>query len=107
MSTTLIRSYSVPGIELRGTEGRTIYGLAAPIGKPADIYENGEPFAETIERGAFLRTIQQRGRKVPLLALHDSRRLPLAAAHSPARPSTPRGTSRGRPQAPRRSAFTI
>ena len=77
MRTTLIRSYELPGIELRGGDGRTLVGLAAPFNKPATIYEGGERFAESIAPGAFRRTIEQRASKIPLLALHDSRRLPV------------------------------
>lgn len=77
MKPTLIRAYDVGDVELRGGDGRTLIGLAAPFNKPASIYENGHRFAETIVPGAFARTIAQRGTKVPLHAQHESRKLPL------------------------------
>lgn len=81
MKPTLIRSYGAD-VELRGGDGRTLIGLAAPFNKPASIYENGHRFSESIAPGAFARTIAQRGAKVPLHAMHESRRLPLGPVQS-------------------------
>jgi hypothetical protein len=77
MKPTLFRSYGVTDVELRGGDGRTIFGLAAPFNKPARIHEHGRTFDETILPGAFARTIAARARKVPLFAQHQSTRLPL------------------------------
>ena len=81
MTVTLLRSYSAD-LELRGGDGRTLVGLAAPFNAPADIFEHGQRFTETIAPGAFSRTIAQRGGKVPLHAVHDvTRKLPLGPVH--------------------------
>src|SRR4051794_5918365 len=69
----------VADLEVRG-DGRTIYGLAAPFNTPADIFEMGMRFTETIAPGAFARTIAERGSKVKLLALHDTQTLPIGRA---------------------------
>lgn len=78
----LSRSYA-GDIELRGGDGRTLTGLAAPFNAPADIYEGGHQFSESIAAGAFARTITQRGGRVALHAVHDtSRKLPLGRTES-------------------------
>lgn len=78
----LSRSYAAD-LELRGGDGRTLVGLAAPFNAPAEIFEAGHRFSETIAPGAFARTIQQRSGKVPLFAVHDTtRKLPLGPVRS-------------------------
>ncbi len=61
--------------EVRG-DGRTIAGIAVPFGVAARI---GGPhgFDETFRRGAFARTISERGDKVKLLAVHNTDQMPL------------------------------
>ena len=56
-------------LELRA-DGRTLYGLAAPYGQPAQIGS----FRETIARTAFARTLRD-GADVALLRDHDQRAL--------------------------------
>jgi uncharacterized protein len=80
----LTRSFTPSEIEIRvdGADGgRTVFGRVAPFDELADINENGRRFREIIRRGAFARTITERGpERVKLLALHDNRRLPLGRA---------------------------
>jgi uncharacterized protein len=48
------------------SDGRTLYGVAAPYGQPAQIGS----FRETISRGAFARVLRE-GNDVMLLKDHD------------------------------------
>lgn len=68
------------GIELRA-DGRTITGIAAPFGQPTQIRDQLGTYTEVIERGAFARTIAERGPdRVKLLAQHDATALPIGRA---------------------------
>lgn len=61
--------------------GRTVYGLAVPFGQVATVSDgDGRPYRERFERGAFTRTIAERGDKIKLLIGHDHRRLPIGKA---------------------------
>ena len=73
------RSFSTE-LELRGTDGRTIVGLAAPFGQPARIFEGGRLFTEMFRQGAFSRTISERGTRIKAMAAHDLSRLPVGRA---------------------------
>lgn len=67
-------------LEVRG-DGRTIVGLAVPFDEPTVIVERGRSYTEVFRRGAFARTIAERGpAKVKLLAQHDRERLPVGRA---------------------------
>jgi HK97 family phage prohead protease len=68
------------GLELRGGDGRTVTGLAAPFDSPTEIHENGRRITEVIRRGAFKRTIAERGGRVKFLAQHNTRAMPLGRA---------------------------
>lgn len=82
MSDLLTRSYSPPDIEVR-SDGRTVVGIVAPFDHPAVIHVRGGSFTEMIRRGAFARTIAERGaNRVKLLALHNERAMPLGRAHT-------------------------
>lgn len=68
------------GIEVRG-DGRTITGIAAPFDAPTQIRDSLGTYTEVIERGAFARTIRERGpERVKLLALHDAAQFPIGRA---------------------------
>lgn len=70
----------VHGLETRG-DGRTIAGIAAPFGTPTTIRDNLGTYTEIIERGAFARTIKERGpARVKLLAQHDAAAFPIGRA---------------------------
>lgn len=66
-------------VELRidDTDGRTICGTCVPFGMPTQI---GNRFIESFRKGAFTKTIKERGSKVQLLAAHDHKALPLGRA---------------------------
>lgn len=73
----------VSSLEIRsGGDGRTIVGLAAPFDQPAQIQDFQGRYTESIQRGAFARTIAERGAKVKLLVQHDAQRLPIGRATS-------------------------
>lgn len=78
MSTILTRSTA--DLEVRSTSERIIAGYAVPYNSPALIRGEGSPFEEQIVKGAFARTIDERGHKVRLLVNHDRRSLPLGRA---------------------------
>lgn len=47
-------------LEIRG-DGRTVVGIAVPYGQPAEIRSAAGSFSEQFARGAFARTIAERG----------------------------------------------
>ena len=58
--------------------GRTVYGYAVRWDEADEITEGGRRYVETWRRGAFARTLADRGpERVKVLALHDQRRWPL------------------------------
>jgi HK97 family phage prohead protease len=64
-------------VEIR-SDGRTIVGIAVPFDDPTEIHQDGRTFVETFKRGAFARTIRERGAaKVKLLSQHNDRSNPL------------------------------
>jgi len=67
-------------LELRGGDGRTLTGLAVPFDAPTQIREAGRRYTEVFRRGAFARSIRERGDRIKLLANHDRRRLPIGRA---------------------------
>lgn len=71
-----VRQYGAD-LEVRSEgDGRTVAGIAAPF----DQVTHAPGFAEVIRRGAFARTIRERGQRVKFLALHDGESLPLGRA---------------------------
>lgn len=63
-------------LEVRG-DGRTVAGIAAPFDQVTRI---GGGHDEVIVRGAFARTIAERGDRVKFLALHNYEAMPLGRA---------------------------
>lgn len=78
--TNLARAFAAD-IEIRsdGT-GRTVHGIVVPFGRTARVSDGGPSYEEGFERGAFAKTIAERGDKVKLLAQHDWRTWPLGRA---------------------------
>lgn len=76
--TRLTRAFA-GDLEVRSTgDGRTLAGLAVPYDSPATLNEG---FSEVIHRGAFARTIAERGpNRVKLLVQHDSTSNPIGRA---------------------------
>jgi len=77
----LVTSTYQADLEIRGGDGRTVVGIAVPFDQPTEIRELGRSYREVFRRGAFARTIAERGpSRVKFLALHDFRKLPLGRA---------------------------
>ncbi len=54
--------------------GRTIFGIAAPFDQWAEVHDNkgpSRPYQERIARGAFARSIRERGHKISLIYDHQ------------------------------------
>lgn len=67
--------------ELTIAEGRTIAGIAVPFGSVSrPVMFGGKARRHRFERGAFTRTISERGTKVRLFAEHDRGRFPIGKA---------------------------
>lgn len=65
-------------LEVRaGNGGRTVYGTLVPYDKPTSI---GGMYSETFPRGAFEKTISERGHRVKLTIGHAMDRLPIGRA---------------------------
>ncbi len=78
----LLHRFHPTDLELRG-DGRTVFGICVPYDSPAEILEPGRQYVEVFKRGAFARTIAERGpQRVKLLSLHDRQRLPIGRAVS-------------------------
>src|SRR5215210_5590499 len=68
-------------LEIRGEDGRTVTGIAVPWDTPTEVRSMAGEFTETFRRGAFDRTIRERGpQRVKFLAEHDRRSLSLGRA---------------------------
>lgn len=80
MTERLSRNFAAE-LEVRSTaDGRTVTGIAAPFDAPTRITGEGFPFDEVIRKGAFARTIAERGDRVKFLAAHNAETLPLGRA---------------------------
>jgi Escherichia/Staphylococcus phage prohead protease len=67
-------------LELRG-DGRTVVGIAMPFDQPTEIREDGRTFTELFRRGAFTKTIRERGpQAVKTFAKHQRASLPIGRA---------------------------
>jgi HK97 family phage prohead protease len=69
-------------LEIR-SDGRTVVGLVVPFGRQARVQDgpHGRPYMESFRRGAFARTIAERGaHRVKLLGQHNARSNPLGRA---------------------------
>jgi HK97 family phage prohead protease len=69
----LTRGFSLQPLEVRSEgDGRTVYGIVVPYGQVARVSDGGPFYKEAFERGAFRKSLAERGsRPVPLLAQHD------------------------------------
>src|SRR5688500_208752 len=74
--TDVLHTHFQADFELRGSDGRTVTGIAVPFGVPTDI--SGR-YSETFKKGAFAKTIKDRA-NVRLFAQHNVRMLPLGKA---------------------------
>lgn len=60
--------------------GRTIFGRAVPYNVTAEVNDGLGPYRERFAPGAFARSVAERGHKVRLFALHDTRAMPIGRA---------------------------
>lgn len=80
MTADRLTRYSQADLEIRG-DGRTVVGLAVPFDQSTPIRDGSGTYSEVFRRGAFARTIADRGDRVKFLAQHDRGSLPLGRAH--------------------------
>lgn len=62
------------------SEGRTVHGIVVPFGPTIEVDDGFGRFKERFDRGAFTRTIAERGSRVKLLVSHQHRSLPIGKA---------------------------
>ena len=69
----LVRGFAMQPLEVRSEgDGRTVYGIVVPYGQVARVSDGGPHYKEAFQRGAFAKSLADRGsRPVPLLAQHD------------------------------------
>jgi uncharacterized protein len=80
MTDNLSRAFA-GDIEVRASaEGRTVTGIVVPFDRTARVSDGGPSYDEAFQRGAFAKTIAERGSKVKLLSQHNSRTNPLGRA---------------------------
>ncbi|QCB50540.1 HK97 family phage prohead protease [Rhodococcus sp. PAMC28707] len=82
MHSNLVHRTTPLRLELRSdaVDERIIAGIAAPFDSPAEIDSYEGRFTEVIRRGAFAKTISERGDRVKLLGLHNRQTMPLGRA---------------------------
>lgn len=74
MTGVLVRTFG----DVASGDGRTLFGVAVPFGQVAEVNDGFGPYRETFTRGAFARSIAERGHRVKLAVNHDlHRRLPV------------------------------
>lgn len=80
MTDSISRAF-VSDIEVRAAgDGRTVAGIVVPFDRTAVVSDGGPSYREAFQRGAFTKTIAERGDRVKLLSHHNSRTNPLGRA---------------------------
>lgn len=81
MSDKLYRRFAA---DLATGEGRTVYGLLAPTGVTSKVRDDPKrpAYNERFARGAFTRTVRERGHRIKLFVGHDTSRYPIGKATS-------------------------
>lgn len=80
MSSFVSRAFAAD-LEVRSAgDGRTIHGIVVPFDHVARVSDGGPSYDEAFQRGAFAKTIVERGDRVKLLSQHASRTNPLGKA---------------------------
>lgn len=80
MIESLSRAF-VSDIEIRSDgDGRTVHGIIVPFDQVARVSDGGPFYDEAFQRGAFAKTISERGSRVKLLSQHQARQNPLGRA---------------------------
>lgn len=82
MSQNIIHRTTAVDLEIRtdDQDQRIVSGIAVPLNSPTVIHSWEGDFEEVIQRGAFRKTIAERGDRVKFLAHHDARSMPLGRA---------------------------
>lgn len=83
MSNEILETRFASELELRGSDGRTVTGIAVPYGVEAEIFTRSGSFRELFRKGSFRKTLmEQRSAKskIRLFAQHDTRKFPLGVA---------------------------
>lgn len=62
------------------SDGRTVHGIVVPFGKVARVSDGGPTYDEGFERGAFSKTLRQRGPARVKLLMHHDRTEPIGVA---------------------------
>lgn len=70
--TALTRAFAADLSIRADRDGRTVTGLVVPFGVPARVSDGGPAYEEKFARGAFAKTIAERGDRVKLLLQHNS-----------------------------------
>lgn len=68
-------------LEIRGGDGRTVFGLFVPFDRETVVNDGAGPYREVFRYGSLARTINS-GRKIPFLVNHDRQRLPIGSSLS-------------------------
>lgn len=71
MTENLVRAFAGEAVRADRT-GRTIAGIIVPFDTVARVSDGGAPYNESFQRGAFAKTIADRGDRVKLLYQHNS-----------------------------------
>jgi HK97 family phage prohead protease len=80
MSEMISRAFT-GDLEIRAdATGRTVHGIVVPFDRVARVSDGGPFYDEAFQRGAFAKTISERGDRVKLLGHHDRRSNPLGKA---------------------------
>lgn len=76
-----ITRHFTPDLEVRADgAGRTVSGIVVPFETVASVSDGGPSYNEMFRKGAFAKTITERGSRVKLLSQHNSRSNPLGRA---------------------------
>lgn len=70
--TTITRAYAADLSIRADGDGRTVSGIVVPFDTVARVSDGGPSYEERFQRGAFAKTIHERGERVKLLMQHDS-----------------------------------
>ncbi|MDV8008595.1 HK97 family phage prohead protease [Rhodococcus sp. IEGM 1318] len=80
MRNTYTRALS-SDLEIRSTgDGRTVHGIVVPYDSPTIIRDVDGEYEETFKRGAFARSIAERGDRIKFLSQHQRANNPLGRA---------------------------
>jgi len=80
MTDTLSRAFA-GDLEVRASgDGRIIGGIVVPYERTARVSDGGPSYSEQFQRGAFSKTLSERGDRVKFLSQHNARTNPLGTA---------------------------